>query len=298
MSRNDPIANPSRSCHSLLVAVLVAWAILCPPPAGAQPPGPPPGFHGMLVLGTQGKIYLLHLAMRSNPVHRFQLLLEVDFAAAGGIGDRTFVGDSDLASVPANEIYLRDRTHLDNSVSVYTLRPRESFVLTEIPRGERLSFRGDIVRGHFERDSEAPTLLENAVIVVRKILFFQDFRALDPAAPHPLDEGRLEMLLFGGDGEYFLTHRITLQGEPKEPGDNAFHQVFPVRAATAERLRFGTLGQAVPLTLEGSEATPLGRLPAAGGRFPARLDGLVEGVSTSLPLEIEVGPEHYLEVLL
>ena len=290
---------PRRSAVIPAVAALLAVAMLTAP-AAAQLPDPPSGFHGMLVLGTQGNIYLVHLAMRSRPEHRFQLLMEVDFEAAGGIGDRTFLDeDTGLASASANEIYFRDRNHPDNPVSVYTFRPDEGFVLTEIPQGERLSFRGDIVRGHFERDREPPTLLENAVIVVRKILFFQDFRELDPDAPHPLDEGRLEMLLFGGDGEYFLTHRITLHGDPEAPEErnNAFHQVFPLRSASAERLRFRSLSEAVPLTLDGAEATSVGRLPEAGGRFPARLHGLIEGVSTPLPLEVEVGPEHYLEVL-
>jgi len=293
MSRNEPLAkSPFQVLPALLIVALLAAA-----PAGAELPDPPPGGHGMLVLGTQGKIYLVHLAMRSRAEHRFQLVLEVDFEAAGAIGDRSFVGDRDLASVPANEIYFRDRNHPDNPVSVYTLDPLESFALTEIPRGERLSFRGDVVRGHFERDDEPPILLENALIVVRRILFFQDFRELDANASHPLDEGRLEMLLFGSEGEYFLTHRITLHGDPGEPGDNAFHQVFPLSTASAERLRFGSLEQAVPLMIDGSEATDLGRLPVAGGGFPARIEGLIEGVSTSLPLEVEVGAEHYLEIL-
>lgn len=293
MSRNDhPAKNPFQVLPALLIVALLAAA-----PAGAQlPDPPPPGGHGMLVLGTQGKIYLVHLAMRSRAEHKFQLVLEVDFEAAGAIGDRTFVGDSDLASVPANEIYFRDRNHPDNPVSIYTLDPLERFALTEIPRGERLSFRGDIVRGHFERDDEPPILLENAVIVVRKILFFQDFRTLDPDAIHPLTRrrGRLEMLLFGSEGEYFLTHRITLHGEPS---DNAFHQVFPVSTASAERFRFGSLEQAVAVTIDGSEATDLGRLPVAGGTFPARIEGLIEGDPTSRQLEIEVEGEHYLEIL-
>lgn len=296
MSTNEHLAkSPLQVLPALLILALLAVA----PAGAAQLPAPPPGAHGMLVLGTQGKIYLVHLAMRSRAEHRFQLVLEVDFEAAGAIGDRTFVGDSDLASVPANEIYFRDRNHPDNPVSIYTLDPLESFALTEIPRGERLSFRGDIVRGHFERDDEPPILLDNALVVVRKILFFQDFRTLDSDAPHPLHrrKERLEMLLFGSEGEYFLTHQITLHGNLGEPGDNAFHQVFPLSTASAERLRFGSLEQAVPLTIDGSEATDLGRLPGLGGSFPGHLEGLIEGVSTPLPLEVEVGAEHYLEVL-
>ncbi len=71
------------------IPVLAALALLTALPAAAQPalteraqPGTePPGFHGMLVLGSE-TIYASHLPMFS-PQHRYQGIWQVSFGASG-----------------------------------------------------------------------------------------------------------------------------------------------------------------------------------------------------------------------
>lgn len=276
------------------IALLVFLTFLIAAPLAAQP-DPPAGGHGMLILGSRGEIYLAHLAMRNVPEHMFQLVLRVDLAASAStrIADRAFVGETaDLDTVGANEIYFLDRNHPDNDAEVYTLRPKETFVLTELADGRRASFRGDVVRGHFERAPGSPTLLRDAIFQVDEVVFFQDLRTLNGGEPHPLDAGKWQAFLFGVDGEHWLGHRITLHGAFEQPDNNAFHQVFPVAAATSSQVGFDASARAIPIELDGVDAA---RLPDGGGRFEATVTGLVDGVPVPLTLEIE--PEHYFEEL-
>jgi hypothetical protein len=262
----------------------------------------PHGHHGMLVLGTRGKIYMLHLAMRGMGPHRVQLILEADLQAGPHtmIHDREFVGDgASLESTGAAQIYFEDRNHPDNAVPLYTFRPREGFSLSEILDGRRSTFRGDVVRGHFEREAgSAPTLLSDIVVKVEQIVYAQALQSPAPGTPHPLENGKLAYLLFGAHGEYFVDHQITLHGQEDQPGDNAFHQVFQVGERTSGAFNFDGTRQALAIEVDSEQATPLGRLPGAGGTFTAQLRGLVEGVDSSLPLELTLEPEHYLEVLM
>ena len=291
-----------RSCRRLVVLI---GAVLLAGGVGAQNlPEPPAALHGMLAVGSQGKVYLLHLAMRTHAAHQFQLIMEVEFTRgpATAIADRLFVGEEvDLDAVSPADIYFRDRTHQDNGASHYTFVPADRdriFVLTEIPRGARTTILGHVVRGHFERPATNPTpLLTNVEANIVRILYFQDLREQLADAPHPLSLERLEYLLFGGDGEYFAEHRITLHGGADGAQDNAFHQVFEVTPGTAQALHFDVTRRTALLEIDAARVTPSGRLPVEGGRFSARLLGLVEGVDTPLPFELELEPEHYLEVL-
>jgi len=261
----------------------------------------PMGQHGMLVLGKNDDIYLLHLAMRSssNPAHAFQLILKADLQADDEttIGDRSFIEDGiTLNDTGANQVYFLDRNHPENNVPVYTFRPGETFPLIEVITGERTSFRGDIVRGHFEREFDtAPDTLTNVVAVVKEILFVQHLQPPAFDVAHPLDNGELEFLLFGFGNEFFISHKIT---QHEAPTDNAFHQVFEVQESTAERLNFDLTRKAVLVLIEGIHATEAGRLPEAGGIFLSQIMELVVGGEGSLPIELEVGPEHYLEILM
>lgn len=254
--------------------------------------------HGMLILGTENGIYLLHLAMRGMAAHQFQLVLKVDLEAdpATSIGDRSFIGtDINFQNSSANQIYLRDRGHPQNNVDVYTFRPGQSFPLAELVAGERTDFRGDFVRGHFERDHAPPNILKNVSVQVKEILFAQHLQRPEADDPHPLDAGRLDFLLFGSGDEYFISHKITLH---EAPTDNAFHQVFFLQEQTAQRLNFDLTRAVALIEIDGAHAAANGRLPEEGGTFPGQITELIQGVDVPLPIELEVHPEHYLEVLM
>ena len=176
----------------------------------------------------------------------FQLILEVNLAHSlrTRVGDRTFIGDAvDFNTATPKQIYFLDRNDTKNKTSVYTFEPTEPFVLNEIPKGKRLSFRGNIVRGHFERDAAPPRILEDVIVNVNQIIYFQDLRLFDSKTTHPLEEGKLQFLLFGANDQYFITHKITLHGEKGIPDNNGFHQVFLVEAGSAQHLNFDLIRQ-------------------------------------------------------
>ena len=255
-------------------------------------------FHGMLVLGNQNEIYLLHLAMRRMPAHKFQLILKIELEAGPStlISDTSFVGnDVDLENTSANQVYFLDRGHQDNDASVYSFQPGEDFPLMEIIEGDRIRFRGDFVRGHFERESDAPDILTDVTVRVKEILYAQPLQAPGPDDPHPLDSGRLEFLLFGSRDEYFISHKITLHDDPT---DNAFHQVFELQESTAQKLNFDLTRKVALVEINGTHAAANGRLPETGGSFPCSLNELIQNCEVPLPFELEVHPEHYLEVLM
>ena len=282
--------------------IMLAGLLMLVEVATAQDfPDPPPGGHGMLVVGTKGKIYLLHLAMRRGRPHTFQLVLEVEFTRQDSteISDGTFVGDTlSLDTTSPSQVYFQDRAHTGNTTPLYTYQPTEVFVLTDIPKGTKTSFQGHIIRGHFERPQEKPqALLSNVTVQVKQILYFQDLRKTTTDIPHPLSEGRLDFLFFGTNGEYFITHRVTFHGQLNNPNNNGFHQVFAIEEDTAKLLNFDSTRQALPLQIDSATATPLGRLPQAGGAFSSSLLDLIQGAETPLPFPIKLKPEHYLEIL-
>lgn len=282
-----------RECLPYLLISLIAALSAGGPAVAADPP---PGFHGMLVLGTRDNVYLVHLAMRSNPTHMFQLILKVDFTRGEDteVGDSTFLAASqDLESLDPTQLYFLDRNHPDNDAAVYTFQPREGFVLKDIPRGKRLTFRGDVVRGHFERDLNPPVPLRDVVVRVRDVVYFQDLRELNPSLPHPLAAEKREYLLFGSGGEYFLSHKISLHGDTGRPDNNGFHQVLPVRAS--EELTSDLSSGAVAVDVAVGETDAV-LFPVKSSVFRAVLKG--PGEDQVRNLSLEVGPEHYFEELL
>jgi hypothetical protein len=281
------------------LSAIIVFLMLSVPAMGQNLPDPPPNWHGMLVLGKKGKVYLLHLAMRNNASHMFQLIMEVelDHNIRTRVGDRTFIGEAvDFDTATPEQIYFLDRNDKKNETSVYTFEPNEPFVLTEIPQGQRLTFRGNIVRGHFERDASPPRILKDVIVKVSRILYFQDLRVFDPNSTHPLEEGKLQFLLFGANGQYFITHKITLHGEKEKSNDNGFHQVFPVGSVSAQHLNFDLIRQTALVEIDASKATSQGRLPKFGGNFASVIKNLIKDTDT--PFSMEIGPEHYLEELM
>lgn len=169
-------------------------------------------------------------------------------------------------------------------------------MLTEIPKGQRLTFRGNFIRGHFERDASPSRILEDVIVKVNRILYFQDLRLFDSTTTHPLEEGKLQFLLFGANGQYFIAHKITLHGEKGKPDDNGFHQVFPVGPGSAQHLNFDLIRQTALVEFDAGNETTQGRLPKSGGNFTSVIKNLIKGADT--PFFIEIGPEHYLEELM
>jgi hypothetical protein len=181
---------------------------------------------------------------------------------------------------------------------LYTFVPAEEFALTEIPQGKRVSIPGHIVRGHFERAPGSPVVLRDIEARINHILYFQDLRQPIAGTSHPLQVGKLGFLLFGANGEYFMSHQVTLHGHQGAPDDNGFHQEFPIKSSTAALLDFHVVRSAVSLEIDAAHATSEGRLPQQGGTFAAHVNGLLQGMDTPLALLIELDPEHYLEVLM
>src|SRR5262245_45038052 len=111
----------------------------------------PPGGHGMLIVG-EDTVYLSHLPMVMSP-HDYQVILEATFTKEGSDPEATYVND-------------RKQT----AAKVYTLPP-EPFVLPDLvpaqPGGQprRRSFRGDVVRNHFERKQTKPVVLSKGVTI-------------------------------------------------------------------------------------------------------------------------------------
>jgi hypothetical protein len=171
-------------------------------------PAPPaedaPNQHNMLIVGEQ-TVFLSHLPMfhsgrPSDPAvdasgtefispHRFQVILEATFKAQG----------KDVSSV-----YAKDR-QAHASTKIYTLEPKELFVLTRTFTPESTpqlrSFPAIVFRGHLEQGGEKIAGLEPTVEITRVV----HGRRFDPKGPKP---AQLEYLLFGKGSELFLAHAI------------------------------------------------------------------------------------------
>ena len=137
----------------------------------------PPSTHGMLVFGDQ-TIYASHLPMFHRP-HDYQVILEVALDQA------------------ITALYRRDR--VQTATRIYTINP-ERFVLPKVV-AERLPFKADLYRGHFERGGTL--IAPNITVHIKEIIHFRKF---DPSAVHPAS---LRYLVFGQGLETYLAHLIT-----------------------------------------------------------------------------------------
>jgi hypothetical protein len=173
--------------HSILVilsivaiALAAVMVILAPHNrALAQPGHESPGFHGMLVLGSE-RIYASHLPMFTAQ-HRYQGIWQVTF---GDAGDQAY-RDAQAA----------------NDGEIFTLAPNESFRLPELT-GPRGSFRADVYVGHFERPGHRK-LLDDVTVTLEQQVHWHPF-----LSGHKRPE-QLTYLLFGDGEEIWLAHWIS-----------------------------------------------------------------------------------------
>lgn len=191
----------------------------------------PPGTHGMLLFGEKS-VYLSHLPMFSNPIHRYQVILEVTLTKAGG--------DPQAA-------YVKDRRQHPGT-KIYTFEP-DPFVLPELdPKNpQRSSFTGTIFRNHFEKDISR-SINEDVVVNVTRVVHFHKFDEQAAALP------QLEYFIFGKGQDLFLAHLIT------SPPD--FDQVMSV-SQTDRKFTDEELSKGVPIIFPGKRNTPAQRIKPA-----------------------------------
>lgn len=253
------------------------------------------GTHGMVVLGTRD-VYVTHLAMRMRP-HNFQVIARVHFETTP---DTQVSGAalSDPGTKDPTDIYRQDRLHPDNPAGIYTLRP-DPFELSDLVSGELTSFSALLVRGHFERPQTDPMgLIGSVKVVVDQLVYAQELTPPAPGEPSPRDSGVVPHLLFGSGDEFFVAHRISLHGHAGMPTDSGYHQIFPVTAEAATRLRFERRDGVVEIATSVDELAVTGRLPDTGGPVAFDVSELVGADEGAIVTKLELAPEHYLETLM
>jgi len=187
--------------------------------------------HGMLLFG-ENTVYLSHLPLFGTTTpHRYQVVLEVTLAKAGGDPQAAYVQDR--------------RQH--PATKIYTFEP-EPFILPELNPSNQLrrSFKGKIFRGHFERQGVA--INRDVTVNLTRVIHFREF---DPQAT---GLSQLEYFLFGKSQELFLAHLIT------KPPD--FDQIVPV-AKIDQPFPDEALGQGVPITFPDKLNQPAKRIKAS-----------------------------------
>lgn len=167
----------------LLAGVFALVAIALPATYGAasEPGSEPPGFHGMLLFGSE-RIYVSHLPM-FMPQHRYQGIWEVSFGEA------------------ADAAYRAERARPENAGVIFTVAPNELFRLPELTGG-RDSFEADLFVGHFERPGRR-LLLEGVTVTLQRPVHWHPFFAGDERPDH------LTYALFGDVGGWYLAHWIS-----------------------------------------------------------------------------------------
>ena len=236
----------------------------CHPRTQRDKKNPDCGFHNMMVVGQQA-IYLSHLPMFDTE-HRFQVILEATLAKGGqNVG----------------KVYVDDR-RANPGVRMYMVTPSDVFVLARLfgtdPAPLR-TFRGTVFRGHQERGGVQIDRLTGVEVTVKRVVYAQEIGGTAKIAK----SDTLDYIVFGTGSELFLAHRIA------QPPD--FDQIVGVkvsgRAFTSEELARG-----VSIKIPDRANTPDRRLRP---KDKVAAQGQVTGVSTILPLTVEVTTEFYFE---
>jgi hypothetical protein len=151
-------------------------------PASSQTPQ---CIHGMRIIGEK-TIYLTHMPLFNSQCHSYQVILEATFTGDGNPQDK----------------YLTDQAQnlIQNE---YTLEPTEQFWLPGLESGRIKSFKANIHRGQYERNSTPQLLAKNVTVEVKRIVHFRKFE------PKVNASKLTQYLLFGNVSEQYLAHLIT-----------------------------------------------------------------------------------------
>ena len=234
----------------------------CHPRAARDVKHPDCGIHNMMVVGQQA-IYASHLPMFDSE-HRFQVILEVELGKRGQ---------------SLSKAYFDDR-RANPTVRMYTLEPRETFVLARLFGADpppTKAFRGNVYRGHLERRGVQLDRLTDVDVTVKRVLYAQE---IGPAMARP---DTLDYILFGSGTELFLAHRIT------QPPD--FDQIVGVKVS-GRTFTSDELIRGVSIKVPDRPNAPDRRLRA---KDKVAGQGQVKGSDTLSPLTLEVTTEFYFE---
>jgi hypothetical protein len=221
--------------------------------------------HNMLVVGEK-TIYLSHLPMFQHKghgvmPHRYQAILEVSFDESQDSQGR----------------YAQDRQS-HPAINIYTISP-EPFVLpmlvaTAGQGGPLRSFKGNIFRGHLEKDGDS---ILSSHVQVKRVVYFKEF------LPVSQKLASLEYLLFGKGDELFLAHLISA------PPD--FDQVLSV-TLRGHSFTDTQLAKGIKLQFKQIKNSAATRLKEKGGA-----EGLATPDTGGTPVNVKVvvNREYYFE---
>ena len=268
-------------CAAAATAALIGSALKAETPAAGTQEDPP-NTHNMLVFGKKA-VYLSHLPMfdglntdqdgnvikdkngkteYASP-HRYQVILEASFHR----------GAKNLQN-----IYSDDRRK-NTSVRIYTLNPKEEFVLSRLASGNPplTGFKAKVFRGHFERSGHRLVRgLDDVEVKVNRVVHFRKF---NPQAGKPAE---LKYLLFGSAQEIFLAHYIS------QPPD--FDQMLSVKVE-GHSFTDAELGKGIEVTIPGRPNEASERVQEA-----QQVTGVTQTTDArALEFKLEADKEIYFE---
>lgn len=219
----------------------------------------PQCIHGMRIIGEK-TIYLSHMPLANSNCHSYQVILEATFKGIDNPQDK----------------YLKDQAK-DPKQNEYTLEPTDKFWLPGLKSGQIKTFKANIHRGQYERNSTPQLLASNVTVEVRKVVHFSKF---DPNIKRPTF---MEYLLFGDISEQYLSHLII------NPPD--FDQILAVEQPLTS-LGNTRIAKTIRLVLSDKpilDAEAVKQALKANEQFKAQING--KGAN----LDLKAGTEYFLE---
>jgi hypothetical protein len=218
--------------------------------------------HGMRIVGEKS-IYLAHMPLFNSQCHSYQAILEVVFTGDGNPQEKYLL---DQAKSPIH--------------NEYTIEPVEHFLLPTIASGKVKSFKANIHRGQYERNSVPQLVASNITVKIKSVVYFQK---LDGKA-NSHDSKFMQYLLFGDLNEKYLSHLIT------NPPD--FDQILSSQGILNSFDNISTL-RTVKLVMPERQIMKSSRLQQAL-KPHEEVIYLINGKGN--PVKMKVGKEYFLEV--